>query len=74
MSDVVVFGAGVSWIACAKAQQAEGASVRLIDKGRFIGGRMVSSWTAVTGKAITLDYGAQYPDQSEDAAYSAAVG
>ena len=74
MSDVVVFGGGVSWIACAKAQQAEGASVRLIDKGRFIVGSMVTSRTAVAGKAITFDYGAQYLDQSEYAAYSAAVG
>ena len=57
MSDVVVFGAGMSWIACAKAQQAEGAFVRLIDKGRYIGGRMATRRTAVAGKTITFDHG-----------------
>ena len=74
MSDVVVFGVGMSWIACAKAQQAEGAFVRLIDKGRYIGERMATRRTVVAGKAIMFDYGAQYLDQSEDAAATAAAG
>ena len=64
MSDVVVIGAGMSGIACARALQAEGVPVRLIDKGRGIGGRMATRRTAVAGKRITYAHGAQYLDQS----------
>tara|TARA_B100000900_G_C20331064_1_gene614215 strand:- start:465 stop:689 length:225 start_codon:yes stop_codon:yes gene_type:complete len=74
MSDVVVFGTGLSGIACARALQAEDVSVPLIDTGRCIGGRMVTRRTVVAGKAITFDYGAQYLDQSEDTAATEAVG
>ena len=74
MSDVVVIGAGMSGIACARALQAEGVPVRLIDKGRGIGGRMATRRTAVAGKTITFDHGAQYLDRSEDAAATAALG
>ena len=59
MSDVLVIGAGMSGIACARALQAEGVPVRLIDKGRGIGGRMATRRTAVAGKTITFDHGAQ---------------
>ena len=74
MSDVVVIGAGMSGIACARALQAKGVTVRLIDKGRSIGGRMSTRRAAVFGKTITFDHGAQYLDQSEDAAAIAALG
>ena len=49
MSDVDVIGAGMSGIACARALQAEGVPVRLIDKGRGIGGRMATRRPAVAG-------------------------
>ena len=74
MSNVVVIGAGMSGIACARALQAEGVTVRLIDKGRGVGGRMSTRRAAVAGKTITFDHGAQYLDQSEDAAATAALG
>ena len=48
--------------------------MRLIDKGRCIGGRMATRRTAVAGKTITFDHGAQYLDFSEDAAATAAAG
>jgi hypothetical protein len=73
MSDVIIIGAGMSGIACARALHAAGVSVRLIDKGRGIGGRMATRRTAVAGKSITFDHGAQYLDQSEDAAATAAL-
>ena len=73
MSDVVVIGAGMSGIACARALQAEGVAVRLIDKGRGIGGRMATRRTAVAGKTITFDHGVQYLDQSKEAATIAAL-
>ena len=74
MNHVVVIGAGLSGIACARALQAAGVPVRLIDKGRGIGGRMATRRTAVAGKTITFDHGAQYLAQSEDAAAIAALG
>ena len=48
--------------------------MRLIDKGRYIGGRMATRLTVVAGKTITFEHGAQYLDQSEDAAATAAAG
>ena len=48
--------------------------MRLIDKGRYIGGRMATRLTVVAGKTITFDHGAQYLYQSEDAAATAAAG
>ena len=57
MSDVVVIEAGLQQIACARALQAEAVPLRLIDKGRCIGGRMASRRTAVAGKTITFDHG-----------------
>ena len=54
MSDVVVIGAGMSGIACARALQAEGVPVRLIDKGRGIGGRMATRRTAVALSLIHI--------------------
>ena len=74
MSGVVVIDAGLSGIACARALQAEGVPMHLIDKGRCIGGRMAKSRIAVASKTITFDHGAQYLDQSEDAAATAAAG
>ena len=74
MSDVVIIGAGMSGIACARALHAAGVPVRLIDKGRGIGGRVATRRMAVAGNTITFDHGAQYLDQSEDAAAIAALG
>ena len=74
MIDVVVIGAGMSGIACARALHAAGLPVRLIDKGRGIGGRMATRRVSVAGNSITFDHGAQYLDQSQDAANIAALG
>ncbi len=74
MIDIVIIGAGMSGIACARALRIAGAPVRLIDKGRGIGGRMATRRAAVSGNSITFDHGAQYLDQSEDAASIAALG
>ncbi len=74
MIDIVVIGAGMSGIACARALHAAGLSVRLIDKGRGIGGRMATRRATVAGNGITFDHGAQYLDQGQDAANIAALG
>ena len=59
MIDVVVIGAGMSGIACARELHAAGVPVPLIDKGRSIGGRVATRQTTVAGKSITFDHGAQ---------------
>ena len=74
MIDIVVIGAGMSGIACARALRAAGLPVRLIDKGRGIGGRMATRRATVAGNGITFDHGAQYLDQSQGAANIAALG
>ena len=74
MIDIVIIGAGMSGIACARALRKVGIPVRLIDKGRGIGGRMATRRAIVSGNSITFDHGAQYLDQSEDAASIAALG
>ncbi len=74
MIDIVVIGAGMSGIACARALHAAGLSVRLIDKGRGIGGRIATNLTTVAGNGITFDHGAQYLFQRQHAANIAALG
>ena len=74
MIDIVVIGAGMSGIACARVLRAAGLPVRLIDKGRGVGGRMATRRVTVHGNGITFDHGAQYLDQSPDAANITALG
>lgn len=74
MTDVVVIGAGMSGIACARALRSASIPVRLIDKGRGIGGRVATRRAEVAGTSISFDHGAQYLDQSEAAKEIAALG
>ena len=60
-------------IACARTLDSAGIPVRLIDKGRGIGGRMSTRRVDLYGDIITYDHGAQYLDQSENAAALAAI-
>ena len=73
MIEVVVIGTGMSGIACARELHAAGVPVRLIDKGRGIGGRVATRRTVVAGKRITFDHGAQYLDRSKEASTTAAL-
>lgn len=72
MSEVVIIGAGMAGIACARALQAAGVPVRLIDKGRGLGGRVATRRATVAGQPVTFDHGAQYLDDSDGAAAIAA--
>jgi predicted NAD/FAD-dependent oxidoreductase len=53
---VIVVGAGIAGVACARELQAAGVPVRVLDRGRRIGGRM-ARWTR-DGRAV--DVGAAY--------------
>ena len=63
--DVLVVGAGMAGIACARALVAAGRSVRVIDKGRGIGGRMATRRVALGGTELRFDHGAQYVTASD---------
>lgn len=54
--DVIIIGAGISGLLCATELQRAGLSVRVIDKGRGVGGRM--STRRMSG--ARLDHGAQF--------------
>jgi renalase len=55
-TDLLVIGAGMAGLCAAKAAQAAGRSVVVIDKGRGIGGRMATRRIG----AATFDHGAQF--------------
>lgn len=54
--DVTVVGGGISGLACARAVQDAGGSVRVLDRGRRVGGRLSSR--TIDGRAV--DLGASY--------------
>jgi predicted NAD/FAD-dependent oxidoreductase len=55
-TDFLVVGAGLAGLAFARDMQARGATVRVLDKGRGVGGRAATRrWSDVR-----VDYGAQY--------------
>lgn len=55
-SDVLIIGAGISGLLCATELQRSGISVRLLDKGRGVGGRMSTRHM----EGARLDHGAQF--------------
>jgi len=70
--DVVVVGGGIAGVACARALQDAGVSVRLVDRGRRLGGRMGSRRLA--GRPV--DLGASYftvSDTGEDEGFGEVV-
>ncbi|MFP7832541.1 NAD(P)/FAD-dependent oxidoreductase [Marisediminicola sp. LYQ134] len=66
---VLVVGAGISGLACARALRDAGATVRVVDRGRAPGGRM--SGRRVDGRAI--DLGASYFTAEPDSRFEAVV-
>lgn len=56
MDPVVVVGAGISGVACARVLQQRGVPVRLVDRGHRIGGRMATR--RLDGRVV--DLGASY--------------
>lgn len=59
-ADVIVVGAGLAGLACARALSDAGQSVQVLDKGRGIGGRMATRRVVLDGATLRFDHGAQY--------------
>ncbi len=62
MEPVVVVGAGIAGVACARELRAAGLEVRVIDRGRRLGGRLASR--RLDGRPV--DLGASYLTVSDD--------
>lgn len=66
-ADVVVVGAGISGIACARRLTDAGLAVRVLDRGRRIGGRMAArTLRDLPSGAHPVDLGAPYCTVSDD--------
>lgn len=61
MDPVIVIGAGISGVTCARVLSEAGLGVRVLDRGRRIGGRMASR--SVDGRPV--DIGASYVTASD---------
>lgn len=59
-TDVIVVGAGLAGISCARELAQSGVSVALLDKGRGIGGRMATRRVTLDAGTVNFDHGAQY--------------
>ena len=62
MDPVVVVGAGIAGVACARELRAAGIEVRVVDRGRRLGGRL--SGRSLDGRPV--DLGASYLTVSDD--------
>ena len=60
MSGTIVIGAGMAGLACARALSTAGHKVRLLDKGRGVGGRMATRRITTGWGELRFDHGAQY--------------
>ncbi|MFU8883544.1 MAG: NAD(P)/FAD-dependent oxidoreductase [Rhodobacterales bacterium] len=57
---IVIIGAGMAGLACARRLASAGLTPVILDKGRGIGGRMATRRVVVAGQEIRFDHGAQY--------------
>ena len=70
--DILIIGAGMAGLSCARHLADAGLAPVLIDKGRGPGGRMASRRVTIAGADISFDHGAQY-FTARDPAFRAAV-
>ena len=59
-TDVLVVGAGMAGLACARALDRAGRGCLVIDKGRGAGGRMATRRVTLGDDEVRFDHGAQY--------------
>lgn len=70
--DIVIIGAGMAGLACARRLAAAGHTPLVLDKGRGIGGRMATRRVDLPEVPIRFDHGAQYLTV-RDAGFAAAM-
>jgi renalase len=56
----LIIGSGITGLTCARMLAQAGQAVRVLDKGRDIGGRMATKRADAARLALTYDHGAQY--------------
>ncbi|KEO91870.1 transmembrane protein [Erythrobacter longus] len=59
-SEILIIGAGMAGLSCARALAEAGIDVCVLDKGRGPGGRMAARRAEVAGETVSFDHGAQY--------------
>lgn len=69
-ADIVIIGAGMAGLACARRLAGAGRASLVLDKGRGIGGRMATRRMALAGGEVRFDHGAQYVT-AKDAGFAA---
>jgi renalase len=60
MGEIIIIGSGMAGITCARALADAGLPVRVLDKGRGIGGRMATRFVTTASGELSFDHGAQY--------------
>ena len=60
MNDTIIIGSGMAGITCARILADAGLPVRVLDKGRGIGGRMATRSGVTAAGDLAFDHGAQY--------------
>lgn len=60
MDETIIIGSGMAGLTCARTLADAGQPVRVLDKGRGIGGRMATRSVATASGRLTFDHGAQY--------------
>ena len=63
---IVIIGAGMAGLACARALAEAGHAPVILDKGRGVGGRMATRRVTVAGAELRFDHGAQYLSAKSD--------
>ena len=60
MNEIIIIGAGLSGLSCARELKTHNIDATIIDKGRGVGGRMATRRLENNGETATFDHGAQF--------------
>ena len=62
--DAIIVGAGISGITAGNKLIEKGLNVKLLDKGKMLGGRLATRRISYNGKKTVFDYGCKYLEAS----------
>ena len=66
MNQIIIIGAGLSGLSCARDLQTRGIDATIYDKGRGVGGRMATRRLEDQGETAIFDHGAQFFTARDD--------